>query len=475
MTKISLPKTIYYYYLMPGIIGLLMGISTTYAIYSYWSSLPMGILPPDYTTELTIILGFTSLNLICLAKIYRSIWHQSPESQRLRTKNHDAEESDHLNQGWQQELLNRKHVADQLRLSEHWLTGILDIAGDAIVSLDKTQKIILFNQFAEKIFGYSAAEIIGQPLDLLLPDRFVQIHRQHVSGFDQGTMASRKMGNRQEIFGRRKDGSEFAAEASISRLNLDGEVIYTVILRDVNERKQLENMKDEFIAVVSHELRTPVTSLHGVLNLLVSGLVDVSSEKGQQLLKIAARSTDRLVHLINDIVDIEKIYTAPSELLLTSCPVKALLEEAMQSLQPYAHETGIKLSLDITDEGTPLIILANHDQLVHVLINLINNAIQFSPPNGIVRLAAELCGSQVRFCVRDQGQGIPLEKQEMVFERFQQVDSSITRHHEGAGLGLTICRRIVHQHQGEIWLKSTVGQGSIFYFTIPAVPASSTV
>jgi signal transduction histidine kinase len=238
-------------------------------------------------------------------------------------------------------------------------------------------------------------------------------------------------------------------------------------LADERERQHLDQMQDEFIAIVSHELRTPLTSAHGALKILVSGLVSSDSDQGQQLLKIAANSTDRLVRLINDILDIEKINAPQKAMMLANCPVKPLLQEVLRSLQPYATETGVKLHLEMVNAPDSLMIWADHDRLVQVLMNLINNAIQFSPVNGTVWLQAEPCGTQVQFLVKDQGHGIPSEKLEKVFERFQQVDFSSARHHEGSGLGLAICRSIVLQHQGKIWLESKVGEGSTFYFTIP--------
>ncbi len=238
-------------------------------------------------------------------------------------------------------------------------------------------------------------------------------------------------------------------------------------LAEQRERQQLDQMQDEFIAIVSHELRTPLTSAHGALKILVSGLVSSDSDQGQQLLKIAANSTDRLVRLINNILDIEKINAPQKAMTLVSCPVKPLLQEVMRSLQPYATETGVKLNLKMVNAPDSLVILADYDRLAQVLMNLINNAIQFSPANGTVWLQAEPQGAQVQFLVKDQGHGIPSEKLEKVFERFQQVDSSSARHHEGSGLGLAICRSIVLQHQGKIWLESKVGEGSTFYFTIP--------
>ena len=350
--------------------------------------------------------------------------------------------------------------------SEARLAAVLDIADDAIITIDQQQRITLFNQGAERVFGYTAAETIGQPLDLLMPDRFQQVHRQHVQGFGTGTSRARRMGERQEIFGRRKDGTEFPAEASISRVQLGDERIYTVILRDVTQRKQIDRMKDEFISVVSHELRTPLTSIHGSLRMLESGLLKLDSSQGQRLLKIASESTDRLVRLINDILDIERMESGKVQMERMPCEVSEILQATLDLVQPLADKAGIRL--ESTDLSTQ--ILADRDRIIQTLTNLLSNAIKFSPSGSPVWLQSEVIPGFVQFSVRDQGRGIPVDKLDSVFERFQQVDSSDARHHDGTGLGLAICRSIVQQHQGEIWVDSTLGEGSTFYFTIPIVP-----
>jgi signal transduction histidine kinase len=226
--------------------------------------------------------------------------------------------------------------------------------------------------------------------------------------------------------------------------------------QQAREQFDRAQMQDDFIAIVSHELRTPLTSIHGALSILVSGLVSINSAQGQKLLQIAAHSSDRMVRLINHILAVETTQNLSAILPRTDCSVPELLDEVIQRIQPTADEFGIKLNLEIADDPELMVVLANHDRVIQVLVNLINNAIRFSPPNSIILLKAERCGTQVQFLVEDHGHGIPIEHQELVFERFQQVDSSIARQHEGTGLGLAICRNIVQQHQGQIWLVRSV-------------------
>ncbi|MBW4426376.1 MAG: response regulator [Nostoc desertorum CM1-VF14] len=368
-----------------------------------------------------------------------------------------------VNKQLQSQLDERQQTQEELRFSQARFARILDIADDAIISINGFQSITLFNQGAEKIFGYSAQEVIGRGLDLLLPQRFFQAHRQHVADFGQSPNVARRMGERREIYGCRKDGTEFPAEASISKIDMGNETFYTVILRDITERKQIERMKDEFVSVVSHELRTPLTSIHGSLGMLASGLLATDSEQGKRLLQIATDSSERLVRLINDILDIERIESGKAKMEPEICNIVDLVTQAVNVMQPLADKAGMTLSI------SPLSgqVLVDSDRIVQTLTNLLSNAIKFSSPGSTVWLGAQQQGDEILLTVKDTGRGIPTDKLESIFERFQQVDSSDSRNHDGTGLGLAICRSIMQQHGGRIWAESTLGEGSTFYITLP--------
>ncbi|MBD2298575.1 response regulator [Nostoc sp. FACHB-190] len=372
-----------------------------------------------------------------------------------------------VNRQLQSELDKRQRIEEELRVSQVKLARILDIADDAIISIDSNQSITLFNQGAEKIFGYTAQEVIGQKLDILLPLRFTQAHRQHVSDFGKSANLARRMGERRELFGKRRDGSEFPAEASISKLNMGEESYYTVILRDVTERKQVERMKDEFVSVVSHELRTPLTSIHGSLGMLTSGLLKADSEPGKRLLQIAIDSSDRLVRLINDILDIERIESGKVKMAREICNLDELIQSAVNTIQTLANKQGVKLAIS----SLSVMLWADPDRIVQTLTNLLSNAIKFSVNGATVWLEIQQQQNEVLLSVKDTGRGIPEDKLESIFERFQQVDSSDSRNHDGTGLGLAICKSIVQQHGGRIWVESTLGEGSTFYFTLPIYQA----
>ncbi|MGF1602871.1 MAG: PAS domain S-box protein [Thermosynechococcaceae cyanobacterium] len=504
-----------------------------------------------------------------------------------------------VNQQLNLELQERKEAETALQISQDRFAGILEIAEDAIISINTDQNITLFNQGAERIFGYTAADILGQPLDVLLPSQSTQHHRQHIQTFGQAAQYAREMGERREVYGRRQDGCEFPAEASISKLELESETIYTVILRDISQRKQaqkeleqlshqnelilnaigeglcglnskgqftfvnaaaeqylgytatelieqpielllpdihegddfspiyaslhtgiiqtlqnatfcrknqscfpveylttpilergqvvgavitfkdisdrqiMERIKDEFISVVSHELRTPLTSIHGSLRMLASGMLSAQPDKSQRLLKIAAESTDRLVRLINDILDVERIESGQTRMTSQACDATELMIQATNTMQGMANKMEVTLSV----HPIAAQLWADPDRIEQTFTNLLSNAIKFSAAGSTVWLRAtetQSAGSDVIcFSIQDQGRGIPADKIDVVFERFQQADSSDTRNHEGTGLGLAICRSIVHQHGGEIWVESQLGEGSTFYFTIPKPSLSS--
>jgi signal transduction histidine kinase len=239
------------------------------------------------------------------------------------------------------------------------------------------------------------------------------------------------------------------------------------------DRKQVERLKNEFVSLVSHELRTPLTSIHGALRILASGLLSADSGQGKRLLQIAVDSTDRLVDLINDILDVERIESGSVKMNKTRCNSVDIVAQAVQLMQPIADRIGATLSVS----NPEIELVADSDRIVQVLTNLLSNAIKFSPFGSTVWLSAERQPDRVLFTVKDEGCGIPTDKLGSIFDRFQQADSSDSRHHDGTGLGLTICRSVVQQHQGQIWVESVVGQGSTFCFTLPLLDSlnSSTI
>ena len=621
------------------------------------------------------------------------------------------------NQLLELEISERKQTEASLRENQQKLAGILDNADEAIISVDERQQIQLFNQGAEKIFGYQAAEVIGQSLDILLPEVFRQVHRQHIGEFGRGEEPSRQMAQRNsKVFGLRKNGREFPAEASVAKLQTRQGLLFTVMLQDITERQQTlakleaskalltkaekiakigsweynhqtqesswsdelftilgfdrtstipgcekimarvhpedrllvrntlhrghdlgtpwnfgyrllmpdgtlkyvesrgeatlddrgkvfkvletlmdvsdrvraeqsfqrseqhlrlitdalpvliayidcqgryryinrtyetwygksrdhiigksmpelwgkasyqklapyiktvlagkavtfesqatteqgnsywinaiyipdfdaedrvqgffslidditerkisEQLKSDFVSIASHEMRTPLTSIHGVIKLLAGGRLGELTESGSRMAQMALRNSDRLVRLVNDILDLERLESERDKIDRQTCDTKKLIQQAVDLLRPMAVERDIALKID----ATALEFMGDRDRLIQALTNLIGNAIKFSSAKSTVWVTSRAQKQNVLFSVKDTGRGIPQDKLESIFERFQQVDASDSREKGGTGLGLAICRHIVEQHGGKIWVESVFGGGSTFYLAIP--------
>jgi signal transduction histidine kinase/DNA-binding response OmpR family regulator len=235
------------------------------------------------------------------------------------------------------------------------------------------------------------------------------------------------------------------------------------LMADVSRYRRVERLKDEFVSVVSHELRTPLTSIRGALGLVAGGVTGPLSDRSQRMLDIAVANTDRLVRLINDILDIERMESGKLSLDRQAWDAADLAAQAAAEMRTMADEARVRLQVAATDRR----VLVDRDRIIQTLTNLLSNAIKFSPQGSTVWLTAEPDSDQVRFVVHDEGRGIPADKLEAIFGRFQQVDSSDARQKGGSGLGLAICRSIVQQHGGRIWVQSSPGQGSSFSFTLP--------
>ena len=227
-------------------------------------------------------------------------------------------------------------------------------------------------------------------------------------------------------------------------------------------------MKGEFIAVVSHELRTPLTSIYGSLKMLDSGLLINQPQKEKRLLTIAVESTDRLMRLVNDILDIERIESGTVPMVKSVWNVSELMTKAVEAIEPLADKAGIHLS--VSDTGGQ--VWVDGDRMIQTFTNLIGNAIKFSDRDSTIWFTASKRAGQMLFQVRDSGRGIPADKLGVIFERFQQVDASDARSGEGTGLGLAICRSIIQQHGGQIWVESVLGEGSTFSCMLPRSPSA---
>jgi signal transduction histidine kinase len=239
-------------------------------------------------------------------------------------------------------------------------------------------------------------------------------------------------------------------------------------MEDITRYHRVERLRTQFVALVSHELRTPLTSIRGALGLVASGRLGSLPSGGQEMLDIALRNTERLGRLLDDILDLERMDSGQLAMATQPCSARGLADQAANAMRPMAEQAAVRLQV----AGPDATVLADPGRVVQAITNLLGNAIKFSPPDATVWVAAESRRREVLVRVKDQGRGIPPDKLETIFGRFEQVDSSDARDQGGSGLGLAICRSIIEQHGGRIWVESTLGEGSTFSFTLPLLPAA---
>ncbi len=350
---------------------------------------------------------------------------------------------------------------------------ILNSAGEGIYGLNSQGKITFINPAAARMLGYKVKEICNQYMHAILnhsqPDGTLYTLQDNpiYTTLQHGTVQYIT----DDIFCR-QDGTKFPVEYVSTPIREQGEIVGAVVIfKDITERQIVERMKDEFISVVSHELRTPLTSIRSALGLLASGSLKEQPSKSQRMLEIAFDNTNRLVRLINDILDIERINSGKVTMRKQKCNAADLIQQAVDEMRAMAE----KAEITLCSIPTSVEIWADPDRIIQTLTNLLSNAIKFSPPGTTVWLIAETRENreaiqenrEILFQVKDQGKGIPNDKKETIFDRFQQVDASNSRSQSGTGLGLAICRSIVQQHGGKIWVESILGKGSNFYFSLP--------
>jgi two-component system, OmpR family, sensor histidine kinase VicK len=367
--------------------------------------------------------------------------------------------------------VTEQHEAEEaLHLATRQRELILESVGDGIYGIDLDCRLTFINEAGARLLGYKPEELTGRDVHEI-------IHHSHADGTPysrqtspiiQGMRRREAVRMRDEVFWRH-DGTKIPIEYIANPLFEDGQLAGMVVaFQDVSERRRLEKMKDEFISTVSHELRTPLTSLRASLGLISAGALDRRPEKQRQMVEMAIGNCDRLVRLVNDILDFDKIESG--RLPLTRVPVQAA--ELLRRAADVAHSVATAVHITFHVDAGPEAVLADPERALQVLNELVTNAIKFSPPETVIRLATQLAGEgEVCFVIEDQGRGIAPEKLDHIFNRFQQGDASDSRALGGTGLGLALCRSIVEQHGGRIWAESTPGEGSRFLFTLPvAVP-----
>ena len=369
--------------------------------------------------------------------------------------------------------MTEQHEAEEaLHLATRQRELILEAVGDGIFGIDLEGKVTFINEAGAKALGCAPEELVGR-------DAHELIHHSHADGTPysrstspilQALRRSEPIRMRDEVFWR-KDGSAIPVEYSANPIVEDNSVNGMVVaFQDVSERKRLEHMKDEFISTVSHELRTPLTSMRASLGLIQSGSLDKRPEKQRQMIDMAIANSDRLIRLVNDILDFDRGERGRLPLHRQALESDILLRRAAD----VAHIAASQAHIDFRIEAHAPPVFADEGRVLQVLSELVGNALKFSPEGTIIRLAAQAVSgtvpgtTEVCFMVEDQGRGIAPGKLERIFDRFQQGDGSDSRAMGGTGLGLALCRSIVEQHGGRIWAESEPGKGSRFLFTLPA-------
>ncbi|MFI5445680.1 ATP-binding protein [Polaromonas sp. UC242_47] len=357
-----------------------------------------------------------------------------------------------------------RRVAEALRASEVQLREITDAVPAWITYIDADQRFRFHNRAYEEAIGLTAGQIDGKTLWEVLGEKFHETVRPQVehalSGYPvvyERIQKTPRGGNRDFVinyFPRYGDGGE------------EGRVVgFYGLGTDITELKRIDRMKSEFVSTVSHELRTPLTSIRGSLGLIAGGVAGQLPEAVKTLVGIAKTNCERLIRLVNDILDIEKIESGKMKLDLQAVDLKLLLAQALVANEGFGAAHKVGLSLHAPNDKVQVHV--DSDRLMQVITNLLSNAIKFSPFGGAVEVHVSLPGTKVRIEVRDHGPGIPLEFRKRIFQKFSQADSSDTRQNGGTGLGLNISQAIVERLGGSIGFQTEAGAGSTFFIELP--------
>jgi len=386
----------------------------------------------------------------------------------------------HANDLLVKEVDAHKRAETAIKESESKIQAILDTAVDGILTINHRGIVQSFNPAAERLFGYPAAEVIGNNITMLQPEPYSNEHDQYLRNY-LTTGVKKIIGIGREVEGKRKDSSTFPMELAVSEVKVGNIQLFTGIVRDISERKQAEQdllhakekaetadrAKSEFLATMSHEIRTPMNAIIGMADLLWE--TELTPEQ-QEYVQIFRNAGNNLLGIINDILDISKVEAGRLELEHISFDLQETIEKTCDIMALKAHEKQLELLCHI-DPVIPPYLIGDPVRLRQILVNLIGNSIKFTEQGEVALLVS--CSREdvphdlieLLFSVSDTGIGIPAEKQAMVFESFSQADSSTTRKFGGTGLGLTICRNLVQMMDGRIWVESSEGEGATFLFT----------
>lgn len=344
------------------------------------------------------------------------------------------------------------------------LTSILDNVVDAIITINESGSIESWSKGAERLFGYQAHEVLRRNVKMLMPDPHQSAHDGYLRRYMQ-TGERRIIGKRREVEALTKDGQLVPVDLGISEMCLGERRLFIGVVRDISARLEVERLKAGFVSTVSHELRTPLTSIAGSLGLLAGGVAGALPPKATRLIDIAKLNCERLVLLINDILDLERAETGRLDMRLEPQALLPIVQQAIDLNRSYAHNFGVSIELAAPAEDGS--VLVDRDRLIQVMTNLLSNAAKFSPQGGTVHVRIVKDSDVLCVKVRDEGPGISPEFRQRIFQRFAQADTSDSRAKGGTGLGLSITKAIIEKLGGTIDFESVSGQGTEFRISLP--------
>ncbi len=366
-------------------------------------------------------------------------------------------------------------IFKQKKLNEQRLEAILNSMVDSIITIDISGNIKSYNPMTEVLFGYSEEELNNQNINALIPEMEVI-----------DSLMPKLVDGKLELTAVRKNNTIFPVEMALSEIYWDNKTIFIVVIRDITQHKEVAQLKNDFVSIVSHELRTPLTSIRGSLGLLAASTVGKVPDEMKNLIDIAYNNSSRLVLLINDILDIEKIESGKMNFKMTVVELSSLINECIAGNSMYAAQYGVVYNFvningfkdkefyidkdnnyTIVEDVNDIQLFVDKNRLMQVITNLLSNAAKFSNSGDTVDIIVSRHEGTIRVSVKDYGQGMPEKFKSIMFEKFAQADSSTTRAKGGSGLGLNICKAIIEKMHGSIYFETELGKGSTFSFELP--------
>jgi len=360
-------------------------------------------------------------------------------------------------------VVDRRRAEEALKVSEARKQAVLETALDCVITADHEGRVLEWNPAAEQAFGVGREDALGRPLaELIVPP---ELRARHLEAF-RGCLETgrRPLGDaRIEVEALRADGSRFAAELSIARIDVGRHPVFTAHVRDITERKAIDRLKDELVSTVSHELRTPLASIRGFVELML--MREFPAEERRKFLEILQKEILRLGKMIDDFLDLQRLEARGPKYRFERLDLREILEHAATVVGASSEKH--RLAVDLP--RAPLPVRADRDRLEQAVLNLLSNAFKYSPDGGAVQLCAERAGGSAQVRVRDEGIGMSEETLERLFTKFYRADNTATRGIGGTGLGLALVKEIATAHGGDVVARSRLGEGSVLTLSLPLV------